>query len=130
MAKNTRVFSDLDFNFTLNPVTHDVARRYDEDSVKTALKNLILTGNFERPFHSEIGSPIRKLLFEPATPMLGAMIKKTIIDTINSFEPRVRVVDVVVITNPDQYSIDVSIEFVIVNTTAPITLDLTLQRTR
>ena len=58
------------------------------------------------------------------------LIKKTIIDTINSFEPRVRVVDVVVITNPDQYSIDVSIEFVIVNTTAPITLDLTLQRTR
>lgn len=130
MAKNTRVFSDLDFNFTLNPVTHDVARRYDEDSIKTALKNLILTGNFERPFHSEIGSPIKKLLFEPATPMLGAMIKKTIIDTINSFEPRVRVVDVVVVTNPDQYSIDVSIEFVIVNTTAPITLDLTLQRTR
>ena len=102
----------------------------DEDSVKTALKNLILTGNYERPFHSEIGSPIKKLLFEPATPMLGAMLKKTIIDTITSFEPRVRVIDVVVVSNQDEYSIDVSIEFTIVNTTAPITLDLTLQRTR
>lgn len=130
MAKNTRIFSDLDFNFTLNPVTHDVTRRYDEDAVKTALKNLILTGNFERPFHSEIGSPIRKLLFEPATPMLGAMLKRAIRDTINSFEPRVNITDIVVVTNPDNYSIDVSVEFTIVNTTAPITLDLTLQRTR
>jgi len=130
MAKNTRIFSDLDFNFTLNPVTHDVTRRYDEDAVKTALKNLILTGNFERPFHSEIGSPIGKLLFEPATPMLGAMLKRAIGDTINSFEPRVNITDIVVVTNPDDYSIDVSVEFTIVNTTAPITLDLTLQRTR
>lgn len=130
MAKNTRIFSDLDFNFTLNPVTHDVTRRYDEDSIKTALKNLILTANFERPFHSEIGSPIKKLLFEPATPMLGAMLKRAITDTIISFEPRVKIIDVVVVTNPDQYSIDVSIEFTIINTTAPITLDLTLQRTR
>lgn len=130
MAKNTRIFSDLDFNFTLNPVTHDVTRRYDEDAIKSSLKNLILTGNFERPFHSEIGSPIKKLLFEPATPMLGAMLKRAILDTINSFEPRVNVRDIMVVTNPDNYSIDVSIEFTILNTTAPVTLDITLQRTR
>jgi phage baseplate assembly protein W len=130
MAKNTRIFSDLDFNFTLNPVTHDVTRRYDEDAIKSSLKNLILTGNFERPFHSEIGSPIKKLLFEPATPMLGAMLKRAILDTITSFEPRVNVRDIMVVTNPDSYSIDVSIEFTILNTTTPVTLDITLQRTR
>jgi phage baseplate assembly protein W len=130
MANNTRTFSDLDFNFTKNPVTLDVTRRYDEDAVKNALKNLILTGNYERPFHSEIGSPIRKLLFEPATPMLGAMLKRTIQDVINTFEPRVNIVDIICVVNPDEYSIDVSIEFTILNTTAPITLDLTLQRTR
>jgi hypothetical protein len=42
MANNTRTFSDLDLNFTKNPVTMDVTRRYDEDAVKNALKNLIL----------------------------------------------------------------------------------------
>ena len=130
MAKNTRVFSDLDFNFTLNPVTHDVARRYDEDSVKTALKNLILTGNFERPFHSEIGSPIKKLLFEPASPLLGAMLRRTISDVITSFEPRVNIIDITAVIGDDDNSVDVSIEFTILNTTAPVTLDLTLQRTR
>jgi phage baseplate assembly protein W len=130
MAKNTRIFSDLDFNFTKHPVTKDLSRRYDEDAVKNSLKNLILTNNYERPFHSEIGSPIKKLLFEPATPMLGAMLRRTIQDVINTFEPRVNIIDIIVMTNPDDYSIDVSIEFTILNTTAPITLDLTLQRTR
>jgi len=130
MANNTRTFSDLDLNFTKNPVTLDVTRRYDEDAVKTALKNLILTANYERPFHSEIGSPIKKLLFEPASPILGAMLKRTIQDTINTFEPRVQIIDIICVVAPDENTINVSIEFTILNTTAPITLDLTLQRTR
>lgn len=130
MAKNTRTFSDLDLNFTKNPVTKDVSRRYDEDAVKNSLKNLILTNNYERPFHSEIGSPIRKLLFEPASPMLGAMLKQSIGDVIRNFEPRVQIIDIICIVAQDEYTIDVSIEFTILNTTAPITLDLTLQRTR
>jgi phage baseplate assembly protein W len=130
MAKNTRIFSDLDFNFTMHPVTKDVSRRYDEDAIKNSLKNLILTNNYERPFHSEIGSPIKKLLFEPATPLLGAMMKRTIQDLINTFEPRVNVIDIIVMSNEDDNAIDISIEFTILNTTAPVTLDLTLQRTR
>lgn len=130
MARNTRIFSDLDFNFTAHPVTGDVVRRYDEDAVKAALKNLILTRNFERPFHSEIGSPIRALLFEPATPMLGVVLKQAIIDVINNFEPRVNLIDVYTDVDSDSNSIDVSIQFKIVNTERPLTLDLTLERTR
>ena len=130
MTNNTRTFSDLDLNFTKNPVTMDVTRRYDEDAVKNALKNLILTANYERPFHSEIGSPIKKLLFEPASPILGAMLKRTIQDTINTFEPRVQIIDIICVVAQDDNTVNVSIEFTILNTTAPITLELTLQRTR
>ena len=130
MARNTRIFSDLDFNFTAHPVTGDVVRRYDEEAVKAALKNLILTRNFERPFHSEIGSPIRALLFEPATPMLGVVLKQAIIDAINNFEPRVNLIDVYTNVDGDSNSVEVSIQFKIVNTERPITLDLTLERTR
>lgn len=130
MARNTRIFSDLDFNFTAHPVTKDLVRRYDEEAVKAALKNLILTRNFERPFHSEIGSPIRALLFEPATPMLGVILKQAIIDVINNFEPRVNLIDVSANVDEDSNNINVSIEFKIVNTERPLTLDLTLERTR
>lgn len=130
MARNTRIFSDLDLNFTAHPVTGDISRRFDENAIKTSLKNLILTSNFERPFHSEIGSPIKRLLFEPATPMLPAMVKKAIVDLVNNFEPRVNLINVDVGLSPDNNALYVTIEFAIVNTERPITLDLILERTR
>ena len=89
MARNTRIFSDLDLNFTKHPVTGDITRRYDENAIKQSVKNLLLTRNFERPFHSEIGSPVRALLFELPGPMFSMMLQRAIIDVINNFEPRV-----------------------------------------
>jgi phage baseplate assembly protein W len=130
MARNTRNFSDLDLNFTAHPVTKDIVLRYDENAIKTSLKNLILTSNFERPFHSEIGSPIKRLLFEPATPMLAVVMKRAIVDTVNNFEPRVQLLNVDVDVSIDSNAIRVTIEFKIVNTERPLTLDLVLERTR
>jgi phage baseplate assembly protein W len=130
MTRNTRIYSDLDFNFTAHPVTKDVTRKYDENAVKTALRNLILTKNYERPFHSEIGSPISALLFEPASPMLNVTLKRAIIDVVNNFEPRVVLTDVQVNSSPDTNSIYVSIYFKLKNTERPLTLELTLERTR
>jgi phage baseplate assembly protein W len=130
MARNTRTFSDLDLNFTAHPVTKDITRRFDENAIKTSLRNLILTSNYERPFHSEIGSPIKRLLFEPATPMTQVMIKKAIEDTVLNFEPRVELTEVNVNVSGDNNSVYVSIYFKIVNTERPLSLDLVLERTR
>ena len=130
MARNTRTFSDLDLNFTAHPVTKDIVRKYDEEAIKAAVKNLVLTQNYERPFHSEIGSQIRGLLFEPATPMLNVMLKRAITDTIINFEPRVRLDNVLVTISPDNNEVYVSIYFTIINTTRPVQVDLILTRTR
>lgn len=130
MAKITRTFTDLDLNFTAHPVTGDVALRYDENAIKTSLKNLLLTSNYERPFHSEIGSQIRALMFELPGPMFKVMMKRAIIDVINNFEPRVSLIDVIVDGETDQNEVYVTVEFKIVNTERPITLDIALERTR
>lgn len=130
MARNTRIFSDLDLNFTAHPVTKDIVRRFDENAVKASIKNLVLTANYERPFHSEIGSPIRALLFEPFSPMLVASLKKAIWDMVNNFEPRVVMTDVNIYYSQDNNNMDVTIEFKIVNTERPLTLDLVLERSR
>ena len=130
MARNTRLFSDLDLNFTAHPVTGDIIRRFDENAIKQSVKNLLMTRNFERPFHSEIGSPIRALLFEPPGPMFSVMMERAILDVINNFEPRVEVVGIRVDDFSDANAVGVSIEFKIVNTERPITIDLALERTR
>jgi phage baseplate assembly protein W len=130
MARNTRIFSDLDLNFTAHPVTGDITRRFDEDAIKQSVKNLLLTRNYERPFHSEIGSPVRQLLFDLPGPMFNVMLQRAIIDVINNFEPRVSIIDVRVDDYSDANEVYITLEFKIVNTERPLTLDLALERTR
>jgi phage baseplate assembly protein W len=130
MARNTRIFSDLDLNFTAHPVSGDITRRFDEDAIKQSVKNLLLTRNYERPFHSEIGSPVRQLLFDLPGPMFNIMLQRAVIDVINNFEPRVSIIDVRVDDYSDANEVYVTLEFKIVNTERPLTLDLALERTR
>lgn len=130
MARKTRIFADLDFNFALHPLSADVARKYDEEAIKQAVKALVLTANYERPFHPEIGSQVSRLLFENFTPMTGAMIESSIINTIMNFEPRVNIISVNVYPNDNNNELNVTIIFKIVNTEKPLTVDFILQRTR
>ena len=126
----TRVFSDLDFNFTKHPLSHDVARKFDEEAIKQSIKNLVMTNHYERPFHPEIGSQVNALLFENSGPMLQAMLESAITNTVVNFEPRITLLNVDVNTNNDNNAVYVSITFKIKNTEQPLTVDLILQRTR
>jgi len=138
MARNTRTFVDLDLNFT--PITTldengdvvpgDIAKKYDENAIKQSVKNLIMTNHYERLFHPEMGSQVSGLLFEPASPLLDAMLTQSIKNTITNFEPRVNLIKVDVMSNPDNYTVYVSIVFKIVNTERPLSINFTLQRTR
>lgn len=130
MARSTRIYTDLDLNFTANPNTGDVSKRYDENAIKNSLKNLVLTSNFERPFHSEIGSPIRNLLFENYSPMLVLSMRRAIEDLINNYEPRVEVLDVVVDPYDDGNEIQIGILFKVRNTETTLAVAVTLERTR
>ena len=128
--ERTRKFTDLDLNFIANPATGDVSVKYDDNAIKQAIKNLVLTLNYERPFHPEIGSQVRKLLFEPMTPISRIILQKAIENTIVNFEPRAQLKSVDVQYDDDNNEVLVSIVFTIINTTAPIFLDFTLKRTR
>lgn len=128
--RNTRIFSDLDLNFKPHPVTGDLVRRFDDNAIKQSIKNLLMTQHYERPFHSELGSPIPAILFEPLTPLTSLMIRRAIIDLISNFEPRVNLLNVEVIPSPDNNAVYCTVTFKIVNTERPLTLELMLERTR
>jgi len=130
MAKNTRSFSDIDLMFIANPVTGDLSKKYDENAVKQSIKNLVMTRNYERPFNSSIGSQIYNVLFEPISNITPNLVKQIIQNTINTFEPRAKLIDISVLLTPDSNSLYVTIVFAIINTVTPITMSLTLERTR
>jgi len=104
--------------------------RTNERAIKFAVRALVLTNHYERPFRSEIGSPVRQLLFDLMGPNFNIMMKKVITDVITNHEPRVDVLDVVVNSRPDANSVSITIIFRIKNTTKPLDVNIILERTR
>jgi len=130
IQRNTRTFSDLNMLFTVNPATLDITKRLDEEAIKASVRNLIQTKNFERPFHPEIGCQVNNLLFENISPIVYQIMKKTIFDVLQKFEPRIVVLDVLAQEKPDNNELDVAVIFKIINSERPITLKTTIQRVR
>jgi|TARA_B100000959_G_C14883345_1_gene583531 phage baseplate assembly protein W len=128
--RSTRIYSDLNLNFTKNPATKDVARLTDVEAVKRAVRNLILTNRFERPFHPEIGSSIRDLLFETITPLNAVLLEDRIREVIGNFEPRAVLEQVLVLDELDNNRYRVTISFYVVNTPEPVTITEFLERLR
>ena len=126
----TYTYSDLDLNFGIHPVKKDLVTKKDENAIAFAIRNLILTNHYERPFNPELGSNVRKLLFEPVSVFTASDLQKMIEQTIANFEPRARVRKVDVIPNEDNNAYDVRIEFFIDMKTNPITADFLLERIR
>ena len=126
----TKTFTDIDLSFEKHPVTNDIFIKQDESAIKNAIKNLVLTHHYERPFHSEIGSSVTKLMFENATPGIVAVLNQEIRNVIENFEPRAVVLGVNTNFMIDQNALFVSIFFKIINTEKPITVQFTLDRVR
>ena len=126
----SRTFSDLDLNFTKHPVRDDVNILTAERAVINSVKNLILTNHYERPFQPDLGSNIRRLLFENADSITASLLEREIQQTIENFEPRARVKDIKVIAKFDENGFEVELTFYIVNVTAPITINFFLERIR
>lgn len=106
------LLSDLDMDFTINPLTKDVSSVTGENTVKQALKNLLRFRKYDKPFHPEVDAGVMDLLFEPANPIIIFQIKRKIVETINSYESRVRglQVDIVDLSEENAYRIDVQFQ--------------------
>lgn len=130
MQRNTRTYSDLNLLFSKHPVSGDVNKKVDEEAIKSSLRNLISTKNYERPFHPEIGCQIHKLLFENLTSVTVQIMKRTIIDVIKKFEPRVSVINVKLREYSEANGVAVDIIFKINNSDRPITLTTLISRVR
>ena len=128
--RNSRSFRDLDLDFTRNAVTNDVNVVEDVVAVKRALRNLIQTNFYERPFQPELGCGIRELLFENFTPMTKVFLETKIEEVIINYEPRVQLQNVAVDDDQDKNRLVVDIYFYVVGVPGPQVVQTFLQRVR
>ena len=76
-SKNVAIkeaYKDLDLNFMAHPITGDVTTKSDSEAVKRAVKNIVLTNYYERPFKPSLGGNIRGLLFDTSGNRLNVII--------------------------------------------------------
>ena len=130
-TRNIRKYVDLDLFFEKKIPNNDVNQITDIQAVKRSVRNLVLLNPYEKPFHPEIGSGIRGMLFELMSPFVAAQLTKKIEDVINNFEPRARLVSVRSIPDYDRNAYEVSVEFYVVNApTELVDLTVMLERLR
>jgi len=130
LSKKQEFFSDFLTNFDKHPITNNLAKTTNENSVKQSLRNLILTNIGERLFEPTVGSNVLASLFEPDDVVTAQNIVYHINLTVAQNEPRVNMLDVSVVPLPDQNAFSVSLLFSIINNPTPIALSLILRRVR
>jgi phage baseplate assembly protein W len=126
----TRQYKDLDLSFGRNVVTNDVNKLTDVEAVKRSVRNLINTSHFERPFHPEMGSNVRAMLFEPMTPLTALNLQRKVQEVLVNFEPRIRLVQVLARPDIDRNAYDLRIMFYVIGTPQPVVVETFLERLR
>ena len=129
--RSARIYKDLNLNFGRHPTTKQISTLTDAAAVKRSVRNLVQIGEFEKPFHPEIVSGVRDMLFENMTPFTANALSRKIEDIITNFEPRALLTSVEVIPRFDENQYEVIVEFFIQNAPAElIDLSFTLERLR
>ena len=123
--RDVRQWRDLDLFFGRKKVSKDINKVVSIQAVKRSIRNLVLLNHYEKPFHPEIGSGVRDMLFELMTPITAFILAKKIEDVIENFEPRAKLVGVRALPNLDRNEYEVTVEFYVVNTPTEL-VDLTI----
>lgn len=129
-SKKTEYYSDIPNSFAQTPFGNELTKITNEKSITQSIKNLILTELGERLFQPNIGSDITAMLFEPNYRDFSAEIELYITKTIENFEQRAQVLQVLFPKTFEENSIEITIVYRVINNVEPITLNLVLKRVR
>ena len=128
--RSSRIYKDLNLGFQKNTATKDIQKITDVEAVKRSVRNLINLNHYEKPFHPEIGSNLKAMLFENMTPQMNHLITKQIELLIANYEPRARLVTVRTLPQFDRNAYAVTINFQVVNSPEPVVVEQLLERLR
>jgi phage baseplate assembly protein W len=150
MAVRKREYRDIDLNFKPHPISGDITILNGVDAVKRSVRNLVLHSIYERPYKSDVGSRVKKSLFENYGPIEIYQLRQSIVTAIKRHEKRVKLTKInisenlnqnelnsansrnnsSIISNIDRNFLDIEITFTVENSLEPVTVNLFLKRVR
>ena len=131
VQRRSKGFLDLSASFQSSPLSSDLLVLKNENAIARSVRNLVLTIQGERPFAPILGSNVNNLLFENIDKLTAAAIRTEIRNTIENYEPRVEVNEIIVDPNYDNNEFNVTVQYYIVGIDVPEQeLTFALQPTR
>ena len=130
ISSTSREYKDLDLNFLIHPVRKDINKHKDAMAVINSIKNLMMTNHYERPFQPDLGSNVRRLLFENLDKITAISMEREIRQVVENYEPRAQIKTLDILPDMDNNGFSVRMEFYIMNMTDPVTINFFLERVR
>ena len=115
----SKAYKDISATIQINPLNRDLIQLKNTNAIARSIRNLIMTVPGERPFSPILGSGVPNLLFETLDKLTASTIRSEIINTIENFEPRVELNEVIVKESPDDNQFNVQIQYNIVGIDVP-----------
>ena len=127
----SRGFKDISMSFEINPISSDLIATKDETAIARSVRNLVLTRPGERFFNPNLGSRVYESLFDNVDDISASIVEDDIRDTVDNYEPRVKLVSVKATPDYQGNAFDVVITYNVIGIDAlPQQLAFALQPTR
>ena len=127
----SRGFRDISMSFQVNPITSDLIATKNETAIARSVRNLVLTRPGEKFFNPNLGSRVSESLFDNMDEVSASIVEDDIRDTIDNYEPRVKLKSVKATPDYQGNAFDVVITYNIIGIDAsPQQLAFALQPTR
>tara|TARA_Y100000385_G_C12555642_1_gene409845 strand:+ start:40 stop:489 length:450 start_codon:yes stop_codon:yes gene_type:complete len=130
IVSKKKPWRDLDLSLKIHPIRKDIIPLKDDAAIKNAVKNLLITNFFERPFQDDLGANLRGLLFEPAGYITEIQLRDNIRTVLSKYEPRVRVTNIDITDLSQQNSYKIRINFKIKEYDSAAAVEIVLRRLR
>ena len=121
---------DLDLSLKIHPIRKDIIPLKDDNAIKNAIRNLLVSNFSDRPFQRDKGANLRALLFEPADTITEVAMVQNIRKVIRKYEPRVKVLKISVNNLADQNAYRIIVRFLIKEFDRQDNVEVILRRLR
>lgn len=130
VVSKKKPWSDLDLSLKIHPIRKDIIPLKDDAAIKNAVKNLLISNFYERPFQDDLGANLRGLLYEPADVITEIELRDNIYDVLSKYEPRISVTSIGITDLSDINSYNVTVYFNIKEYDSADTVEIVLRRLR
>ena len=124
-------FKDISMTFQSNPLNDDLTALKNENAIARSIRNIVFTLPGEKFFNASFGSRITESLFDNIDEITATIIVDEIRESIETYEDRVQLVDVIADPDFENNSFDLTITYEIIGRNVPAQeLQFVLQSSR